>query len=56
MLPLYVPVLIFGAGAVEAAASGLGAAAHLSLMGALLIVALIFAPWASAVAVRIAVE
>ena len=56
VLPLYVPVLIFGAGAVEAAASGLGAAAHLSLMGALLIVALIFAPWASAVAVRIAVE
>ena len=56
VLPLYVPVLIFGAGAVEAAAAGLGAAAHLSLMGALLIVALIFAPWASAVAVRIAVE
>lgn len=56
VLPLYVPVLIFGAGAVEAAASGLGAAAHLSLMGALLIVALVFAPWASAVAVRIAVE
>lgn len=56
VLPLYVPVLIFGAGAVEAAAAGLGAAAHLSLMGALLIVALVFAPWAAAVAVRIAVE
>jgi heme exporter protein B len=56
VLPLYVPVLIFGAGAVEASAAGLGAAAHLSLLGALLLVALIFAPWATAVSVRIAVE
>lgn len=56
VLPLYVPVLIFGAGAVEASAAGLGAGAHLSLMGALLLVALVFAPWATALAVRIAVE
>ena len=56
VLPLYVPVLIFGAGAVEAGAAGLGAAAHLSLLGALLLVALVFAPWATAVALRIAVE
>lgn len=56
VLPLYVPVLIFGAGAVEASAAGLGAAAHLSLLGALLLVALVFAPWATALAVRIAVE
>ncbi len=56
VLPLYVPVLIFGAGAVEASAAGLGAAAHLSLLGALLSVALVFAPWATAVALRIAVE
>jgi heme exporter protein B len=56
VLPLYVPVLIFGAGAVEASAAGLGAAAHLSLLGALLLVALVFAPWATAVALRIAVE
>ena len=56
VLPLYVPVLIFGAGAVEAGAAGLGAAAHLSLLGALLLVALVFAPWATAIAVRIAVE
>jgi heme exporter protein B len=56
VLPLYVPVLIFGAGAVEASAAGLGAAAHLSLLGALLLVSLVFAPWATAVAVRIAVE
>jgi heme exporter protein B len=56
VLPLYVPVLIFGAGAVEASAAGLGAAAHLSLLGALLSAALVFAPWATAVALRIAVE
>ena len=56
VLPLYVPVLIFGAGAVEATAAGLGAVAHLSLLGALLLVALVFAPWATAVSVRIAVE
>lgn len=56
VLPLYVPVLIFGAGAVEASAAGLDAGAHLSLLGALLLVALVFAPWATAVSVRIAVE
>ena len=56
VLPRYVPVLIFGAGAVEATAAGLGATAHLSLLGALLLVALVFAPWATAVSVRIAVE
>ncbi len=56
VLPLYVPVLIFGAGAVEASTAGLGAAPHLSLMGALLLIALVFAPWAAAAALRIAIE
>ncbi len=56
VLPLYIPVLIFGAGAVEAAATGLGAAAHYSLLGAFLGVALFFAPWATAVALRISME
>jgi heme exporter protein B len=56
ILPLYVPVLIFGAGAVEASAAGLGAGAHLSLLGAFLLSALVFAPWATAVSLRIAVE
>lgn len=56
VLPLYVPILIFGAGAVEATAAGLGAAAHLSLLGALLLTALVFAPLATAVALRIAME
>lgn len=56
VLPLYIPVLIFGAGAVEASAAGLGAEGHLSLMGAILIMALLLAPWASAAALRISVE
>lgn len=56
VLPLYIPVLIFGAGAVEVSASGLGAEGHLSLMGAILILALLLAPWASAAALRISVD
>jgi heme exporter protein B len=56
VLPLFIPVLIFGAGAVEASVTGLGPAAHLSLLGAMLLVALFFAPWATALALRIAIE
>jgi len=56
ILPLYVPVLIFGAGAVEAARTGLGASAHLSLLGAGLLVACVGAPFAAASAVRIALD
>jgi len=56
VLPLYVPVLIFGAGAVAATATGTGAAGHLSLLGAMLMIALVFAPWAAAVALKISLE
>lgn len=56
VLPLYVPVLIFGAGAVDASAAGLDIAGHLSLLGAFLLVALVFAPWAAAAALRISLE
>ena len=56
VLPLCVPVLIFGAGAVDAAASGLSAGPHLSLLGAYLLPCLLFSPWAAAVAIRIALE
>lgn len=55
-LPLYIPVLIFGAGAVEAEVSGLGAGGHLSLLSALLVLAGFFAPWATTAALRIALE
>ena len=56
ILPLYIPVLIFGAGAVEATAAALGATAHLSILGALLLCTLVFAPWATALALKIATE
>ena len=56
VLPLYVPALIFGAGAVQAHISGLGAEGHLSLLAALLVLATFFAPWATTAAVRIALE
>lgn len=56
VLPLFVPVLIFGAGAVDAAAGGLAVQAHFSLLGACLMAALVLAPWASAAALRISVE
>lgn len=56
VLPLYVPALIFGAGAVESHISGLGAGGHLSLLAALLTLAAFFAPWATTAALRIALE
>ncbi|MEO5677581.1 MAG: heme exporter protein CcmB [Usitatibacter sp.] len=55
-LPLFVPVLIFGAGAAEAQSAGLSAAPHLSLLGAGLIVTLIAVPFAVCAAVRIALD
>ncbi len=56
VLPLYVPVLIFGTGAVDAVAAGLSAGANLSLLGAMLAIAVFFAPWATAAALKIALE
>ncbi|MBF0306589.1 MAG: heme exporter protein CcmB, partial [Alphaproteobacteria bacterium] len=56
VLPLYVPVLIFGVGAVDAAVQGFEARAQLLVMGAILLAALPLAPWASAAALRQALE
>jgi heme exporter protein B len=56
VLPLYIPVLIFGAGAVYANSVGLDTSGHFSLLGALLILALAFVPWVSASALKIAIE
>jgi len=56
ILPLYIPALIFGAGAVEAQSAGLGVEGHLSLLAALLALAVFFAPWATTAALRIALE
>ena len=56
VLPLYIPVLIFGAGAVGAQASGLGSSAHLLLLGGVLAGAAALAPWATAASLRISLE
>lgn len=56
VLPLYIPALIFGTGAVQAHLSGQGAGGHLSLLGALLVLCLFLVPWATAAAVRISLE
>jgi len=56
ILPLYIPVLIFGAGAVEADAAGLGVGGHFSLLAALLVLSLFFSPIATAAALRISLE
>ena len=53
-LPLYVPVLVFGAGSVAVAAQGLDATAPLLLLGAGLVLSLVLAPLAAAAAIRIA--
>jgi heme exporter protein B len=56
VLPLYVPPLVFGAGAVEASGSGIGARPYLAILAALTLAALAFCPWASAAALRQAIE
>ncbi len=56
LLPLYVPVLVFGTGAVDAQVRGLGAEAHVSVLLALLLAAAAFSPWACAAALRLALE
>ena len=56
VLPLAMPVLIFGAGAVGAVESGQSAAGHYSLLGALLIATALGAPIATAAALRISTE
>ena len=56
VLPLCIPVLIFGTGAVQAVTSGLSISSHLSLLGALLVLAVAFTPWVTAQALRISME
>ena len=56
VLPLYIPVLIMGAGSVELASSGLSPAGQLLLLAAALVGAAAFAPWAIAAALRISME
>ena len=56
ILPLFIPVLIFGAGAVDAFTTGVSIDGHLSLLGAFLVLSIVFAPLATSVALRISLE
>ena len=56
VLPLSVPILIFGSHAVAQAQQGLSAAPALNLLGACLCLALLAGPWAIAAALRLALE
>lgn len=56
VLPFYMPVLIFGTGAMQAAIAGHSAQAHLALLAALALLALVLSPWAIAAGLKIAVS
>ncbi|MDH3659623.1 MAG: heme exporter protein CcmB [Alphaproteobacteria bacterium] len=56
VLPLYIPILIFGVSAVEAEVMGLGGSAQLLILGATLLAALALAPFAAAAALRLSME
>ena len=56
VLPLYIPILVFGAGAVNAVSIGINPTGALSLLGGVLAIALVFAPLASSAALKIALE
>ena len=56
VLPLFVPVLVFGAGAVTATLIGINPSAHLSLLGAFLAVSSLIGPWAACAALRVALD
>jgi heme exporter protein B len=56
VLPLYVPLLIFAASAVDTAAAGLPVSAHLLFISALLVLALSLSPPATAAALRISLS
>jgi heme exporter protein B len=56
ILPLYMPVLIFGSGAVQAAATGFPAGPYIALLGAMLSLAVALAPLAISAGLRISVD
>ncbi len=56
VMPLYIPVLIFGTGAVQAAVAGLPIGGYLAILGAILALGFVLAPLAIAAALRISVS
>ena len=55
VLPLYVPILIFGTGAVDVGLSGLDSSGHFLLMGAILALAVTLAPLATAASLKVSI-
>lgn len=56
ILPLYIPVLIFGSGAVDASIMGANPQANILLLAAVLVLSMVFAPWATSAALKISLE
>jgi heme exporter protein B len=56
VLPLYIPVLIFGAGTVQAGTMGMPIGGYLALLGAVLVVSMMLAPFAIVAALKISVR
>jgi heme exporter protein B len=56
IMPLYIPVLIFGTGALTAASTGLAINAYVAILAALFLISLVFAPFITGVALRIGVN
>lgn len=56
VLPLYIPVLVFGAGAVNAVSIGMSPNGGLSLLGAMLAIAMVFSPILTAYALKVSLE
>lgn len=56
VLPLYIPLLVFGVGAVDSYAAGMGVEGHFSVLGAELLAAVVGAPLATAAALRTAID
>jgi len=56
VLPLYIPILIFGVSAVEAEVMGLGGKAQLLILGSILLASLALTPFAAAAALRLSME
>lgn len=56
VLPLYIPVLIFGVGAIDAAVMGFEASGLYAVLAGFLLIAAALCPWATAVAVRVSAE
>jgi heme exporter protein B len=56
VLPLFIPTLIFGTGAVEATLISASPEANMYVLGAVLVLTMVFAPWATCAALRISLE